>query len=329
VTASAPPAKGGVFHLLNPSGAAASFARAALDGATSPAPWARVSHEHPAHTETLVDWALQEGVRRLVVWGGDGTFHRVVGALWKRRALDRLELALVPAGTCNDLARRLDLSKYYWRRWESPSPEGTLASLTLARLRWDGPGGVSGEDVFVNNAGFGRPRDSYLRKDGPWGVLRSFRAVRTTVRWPAGRPQAIGRASPEAGRLDGLYYMMLVCSGPYFSGGLHFESAPSPEDGRLRAYLVPASSKTRLALRLLRGRAGFPLMDSKVTRLESERFEVETDAPVWPQADGEAPPESGTSRMVFETLPERVRLWRPASGEARPLDTGRSAGGPS
>ncbi len=263
------------------------------------APWALVARQNPRHTETLLDWALKTRVTRLVVWGGDGSLHRVVRCLWQRKALDKMELGLVPSGTCNDLARRLGLSWECWRRWETQSPHGRLAELTLARMGWkSAPDGSSldGEDIFINNAGFGRPRSLHKKKDTPWRVLKSFRPIRASVRW-------------GEGELRARCYMGLAVLGPFFSGGLHFEGDVSPEEGVLRFYLVPARSKIRLALRLFRGRLGAPLFDDKITKITAERIAVETDVPLWPQADGEPPPVKAARYVEFEVLPQKVKLW--------------------
>jgi diacylglycerol kinase family enzyme len=258
-----------------------------------------VTRQHPHHTETLLDWALKANINRLVIWGGDGTLHRVVKGLWQRKALDRMELALVPAGTCNDLARYYGLSKECWGRWESASPQGRLANLTLARMTWKSSPRApvaEGEDVFINNAGFGRPRPSYQKKDPPWRVLFSMKPIGVTARW-------------DQGSLEGRYYLALAALAPFFSGGLFFEPEVSPEDGVLRFYLVPARSKIRLAARLFRGRLGHSLYDRKITKLTTRRITLETDQPVWPQADGEPPPSKPARHIEFEVLPEKVRLW--------------------
>lgn len=283
-----------VFHILNPSPAGYNWVKATTDGNASHNPWGWVSKEHPEHIETLVDWALKEGVDRIVVWGGDGSFHRVVRRVWKQKALDRVELALIPAGTCNDLSRRMNLSKYFWRRWEADQPEvSRLVDFSLYEINWDA---VS--EIFINNAGFGRPRESFEKKEGSWGVLKSFQPIHVSARWPGGE-------------LQGNYYMALACSGPYFSGGLHFEKDQSPENDKFRLYLVPATSKLRLGLRLLRGKMGMPLFDAKVSRIEAGQVTLETDRPVWPQTDGEAPPEAGTRRIEIRLLPEKARVWCP------------------
>lgn len=286
-----------VFHILNPSGPARVWARAVTGRETRAWPWGWVSHEHPAHTETLIDWALKEGATRLVVWGGDGTFHRAVKFLRVRRAFDRVELALVPAGTCNDLARRMGLTKRHWRRWEEEKP-GRLARLSLGLLRY-GADNAMQEEVFVNNAGFGRPRSAFETRQAPWDVLMSFESIPVAAHWPGGG-------------MRGLYFMALACNAPYFSGGLHFEKKVSPEDDLLDFYFVPARSKPRLAARLILGRLGFPLYDGKITRVRAASLSLETERPVWPQADGEPPSYEGAQRVEFSLLPEKVNLWVPA-----------------
>jgi diacylglycerol kinase family enzyme len=263
--------------------------------------WAQVTPQHPLHTETLLDWALKVNVDRLVVWGGDGTFHRVVRGLWQRDALDKMELALVPVGTCNDLARRYGLSRECWGRWEAAVPTGRLARLTLGRVAWKASPRVpvfEGEDVFINNAGFGRPRPSAVKKDPAWRVLLSMKPIGVSGRW-------------DAGRFEGNYFMALAALAPYFSGGLHFEPDLSPEEGILRLYLVPARNKWRLAARLARGRFGYALFDNKITKITAKKIVLETTIPVWPQGDGEPPLPKPARYVEFEALPQTVKLWVP------------------
>ncbi len=151
-------------------------------------------------------------------------------------------------------------------------------------------------NYLINNAGFGRPRSSFEKKEPPWRVLFSMNPIGVSARW-------------EAGKLDGRYYFALAALAPYFSGGLFFEPHVSPEEGLLRFYLVPARNKIRLAARLLRGRLGRSLFDSKITKLTTNRLTIETDVPVWPQADGEPPPEKPARHLAFNVLPEKANLW--------------------
>ncbi len=68
-------------------------------------PWCEVakSKKSPKRVRQLLD----EGVERLLVWGGDGTVRRCIDTLVAENA--KVELAILPAGTANLLAKALDV----------------------------------------------------------------------------------------------------------------------------------------------------------------------------------------------------------------------------
>src|SRR4051812_27383065 len=105
-----------IFFLLNPSRAKNSWsyreigARQAKRHGWNPR-FGEVDRTLAHSTEQLIDQALQEDCSRLVVIGGDGSLHRVINILSQRKKLSSLELAVIPAGTCNDFARFLGLRR--------------------------------------------------------------------------------------------------------------------------------------------------------------------------------------------------------------------------
>ena len=68
-------------------------------------PWCEVdkSKKAPKQVRQLLD----EGVERLLVWGGDGTVRRCIDTIVAEEA--KVELAILPAGTANLLATALDI----------------------------------------------------------------------------------------------------------------------------------------------------------------------------------------------------------------------------
>jgi len=56
--------------------------------------------------ERCLEQAVEEGCTRVVVVGGDGSLHRAINALSQMKKM-KTEVAVVPAGTCNDFARSL------------------------------------------------------------------------------------------------------------------------------------------------------------------------------------------------------------------------------
>src|ERR1700733_3034668 len=65
----------------------------------------------PNSTDRLIDQALDEDCARMVVVGGDGSLHRSINLLSRKKKLTSMELAVVPAGTCNDFGRFIGLRR--------------------------------------------------------------------------------------------------------------------------------------------------------------------------------------------------------------------------
>ena len=77
---------------------------ALADAGFADPPWRQVSKSKKAPKQ--VRRLLDEGVERLLVWGGDGTVRRCIDTLVAEDA--KVELAILPAGTANLLAQALE-----------------------------------------------------------------------------------------------------------------------------------------------------------------------------------------------------------------------------
>ncbi len=63
----------------------------------------RVTYEY-GDVERFVNEAVRDGVKRLIVGGGDGSVNEIVDAMAKLPGDERPELAILPLGTANDFA---------------------------------------------------------------------------------------------------------------------------------------------------------------------------------------------------------------------------------
>jgi diacylglycerol kinase family enzyme len=249
----------------------------------------QVDRSRPHSMDDVLGRAFGDDFRRLVIVGGDGTLHRAVNIIQKRKRLAKTEFGIVPAGTCNDFARALKLET------QELAPAFQTACREPARPV---DLGRAGDALFVNNAGFGRRlQPTSKRRIGPWETLRSFTPIPLKVRW-------------DKGSIEGNFFMALVCNAPYFSGGLHFSTAPSMDDGQLDVFLVPELPKWRLALLLGLGKTGRALQHRKVIALKAPYIEFESGAPMWPQADGEPSPKAVRS-VTFSVDPEKAMIVAP------------------
>jgi diacylglycerol kinase family enzyme len=228
---------------------------------------------------------------RVVVASGDGG----VGPAADAAGAAGVPLAVVPAGTANDFARRMRL------------PEDVVAACRLAvhgRALRRMDLGRAGDRPFVNVASAGLPVRAtraaapLKRVLGPAayavggvGAGLLARPLPTTVSVD-GRPLFAGRA----------WQVMVACAGG-FGGGARIEGA-DPGDGLLDVVIIPAGSRRRLAgdaRALRRGRiAGRP----GVTRARGREVVVGLPPGTELNVDGELVPADGPLRVE----PGRFRL---------------------
>jgi len=194
--------------------------------------------------------ALPEGSRVLVA-GGDGTVHQLLPALVARR----LQLALLPGGTGNDLARALGLARLGWREALAHAQRAPAAAMDLGELTTPG----QPAQLFMSSltAGF----DAAI-------AIRAHAAPA----WLRGQPRYLWATLAEIGRLR-LYPLRVEADGvllhegpllfasslntPSYGSGMPAAPGARIDDGRLQLLRAgPFGRLGALAMmpRLLSGR---------------------------------------------------------------------------
>jgi diacylglycerol kinase (ATP) len=253
-----------------------------------------IDRKNPNSMDQLLRQAWEEDCRRVGVIGGDGTLHRVISVLQRQKHLDHMEIAPIPAGTCNDFARFLG---YHRKRMEDALRHACTGKAEPCDL-----GSMDGE-LFLNNAGIGRRPNSPLVMGRPGGkssrplqTLKNFRPIPLKAIW-------------EKGSIEGAFYMALACNAPFFSGGLHFSKKPVLTDGLMDIYFMPTLPKWRLFTHLVFGRLGKPVRPRQLISVQVKSIEIQAETDLWPQADGE-PPAKSVRRVIFSVAPEKAMIVR-------------------
>lgn len=273
------------FHILNPNG----VRRPAVHDFVQADPSLRLAWvektTHPTHLETILNWALVEGQTKICIWGGDGTLNRALQFLYDRSALDKVELALVPAGTCND----------FFRKNHSDQKEGIRQHFDLGRLSIGGQG-----KIFLNNAGFGRaPHSIRAKPRHPLMDILALTKKPIRLEWPE-------EGKVKQSSLD--VVLGLVCNSPYFNCGLHFDLQCDPKDSLLNGYFEKSQNKGFLIWKMFRGRCGKPLAGGKTVSVKSPKITVTSECDLYPQVDGEAASHGPTRKLIFEVQPKALSL---------------------
>lgn len=236
--------------------------------------------------------AAGSGAERLVVAGGDGS----VGPAAAAAAGAGVPLAVVPAGTANDFARRLGLPQDMEQAARLAARGERTRALELGRM--DGR-------PFVNVASLGLPAPA-ARRAGAW------KRALGPLAYAAGALHAGATARPVrcSARVDGTqvhegaaWQLTVACSGA-FGAGSSIEEA-DPADGALDLVAVAAGSRLRLP-RLAYGlrRGGLSEQDG-VTHARGREVRVEAPGGAAYNVDGELV-EQGPARFTVE--PAAFRL---------------------
>jgi YegS/Rv2252/BmrU family lipid kinase len=235
----------------------------------------------PGDAETLAA-ELAPQVDVLLVFGGDGTVHEVANGL--PLGGDGPLVALLPAGTGNDLARAIGVP---------PDPVAAATELEGARPRAldlldCGPrraaNGVNAGFAAAATDTLSRPVKKAL---GPVAyVVGGIKAGVSPPTWPA-RVEVGGRV------VEGEALAVVVGNGGSFGGGRWLLPDADPGDGLLDVLVVPAGvSKARLARHLARDRR----LPGDLPRLRGPAATVVTDMPC--RLDGEPFPTPGSVAVI-------------------------------
>ena len=248
--------------------------------------------------------------RRVVLVGGDGTLHAAANAPLRRLP----EVALVPAGRANNIARALGIPT---DRVGALAVAASMPARPMDALR------VATPDRFVYalealSAGFQADARAAYEADNSADLRQGLRALAGAVRrfspYPAQMELEVPLApgTHRAARLRSRRVAQIFLSNlPYFGYGFEVDPGADPADGRFEAIILEARNRRRL-LRLL-GAAwrGRHLGKRGVRRVQATRAELTEPLPLVADA---AP--LGTTTATVSVEPARLRVASPPPGAA-------------
>ncbi|MFF2272973.1 YegS/Rv2252/BmrU family lipid kinase [Agromyces sp. NPDC058136] len=267
-------------------------------------------------TRRLAIEAVASKPRALVIVGGDGTLSSVLDAV----VGSGIPLALVPAGTGNDLARALGLP---FEGHEAAATAAELAVVGVPRAIDVGEvESATGARHFLTVAALGF--DAHV----------SERTNR--LRWPRGRARYYLALLIELARLRPMRFEFAVDGGPLraapgtliavgstrsYGGGMPVCPAALPDDGLLDVTHVGPLGRVKLARLFPLLLRGAHVERPEVTTAQATRVDV--DAPgLVVYADGER---VGAGRATIRVVPGALTVLVPTASGAAASSTDASA----
>lgn len=186
----------------------------------------------------LVREALGDGCTTIVAAGGDGTWSNVGCAILREGAGKSVALALVAAGTGNDLAKSMGAPAFDYDRTAELVAEGRRRFIDAGRI---------GKGFFLNSVGFGFDA-SVLRTIEKMKWLRGSAVYTIAALRQLFSYEGLTVSSPDAA-LPAKSMMIIVANGGYLGGAFHIAPSATIQDGLLDSVIIsdmPAVERLKL-----------------------------------------------------------------------------------
>jgi len=250
--------------------------------------------------EQQIRAAVDSGVERLIVAGGDGSVHEAVNGIM--RADKDAALGVIPIGTGNDFAKAANI------------PLDWQAATRLLADRITSNSAIRRIDV-------GRMNDRYFGNGVGIGFDAKVSRIAADLSWPIGdliylvavfRAMADGIITPHMKIVaddytwDGPLTLANISNGPWVGGMFHIAPMADHADGILDLLIVAPVSGPRILRLLPKLMQGSHMNEPEISRVGVRKLQITVSAPVPSHMDGEIMP-LGTS-FDIEILPGVLAL---------------------
>jgi len=260
--------------------------------------------EGPGHASEIAESAV--GYDTLVTIGGDGTTNEIMNGIMERDGY-RPSLAIIPAGTGNDIARSLGL--FPFEEAVNILKNGSERPFDIIRVDAEENGRMFRRfSLLASSMGFSPSVDT-----SPWAkrilgpklayYLNTVRAIlahkspNMSVRW-------------GENKYEGKTWMVITSNVESVSGGsMRIAPGANPDDGRLWVTIVEPAPKLKMMLKVLpKVAAGEHVKESGFHYFPSDKIEITSDVSAIMDIDGEA---EWATKVAISIVPGAVWILAP------------------
>lgn len=272
----------------------------------------------PGDAIQLTRRAIADGVRGLVVLGGDGTLGEVVAGSLRQDGsaplADDIELSIIHQGTGGDLARGLDIPKDEAGAVDT-ALTGTRRRIDVGAARYTTAGGGSSARGFVSTANVGMAAEVVERVTGRLKRLGSNGAfaVATVGCLARNKPRPVRLRTAEGLDTSLGIVDVDICNNRYMGGGMLVAPDARLDDGTFDVVIIGSAGRIKLIRTFPKIYSGGHV-DDPLVRVERTR-ELVVDVPPGSSEqgvvlDGEL---VGSTPATFTVLPRAISVRVPAA----------------
>jgi YegS/Rv2252/BmrU family lipid kinase len=235
--------------------------------------------ERPGHAIELSRSAANAGRARIVAVGGDGTLNEVVNGVLASDRSAEVGVGLVGQGTGGDFRRTLGIA-HRLDAYVEALASGRERSLDVGAAQFHGHDGAPQRRWFLNilSVGMSGLVDRFVA-DSPRFLggkaayyLASVRALARCERARLAYRVSLG-GSARAAEIDS--YLLAICNGGYFGGGMNIAPMAGPDDGRFEVVSIDSPSKLAFPAYTRKIYSGGHLRLPGVTHFACDRIRID------------------------------------------------------
>jgi YegS/Rv2252/BmrU family lipid kinase len=248
--------------------------------------------EAPNHATELTKNVINNGAKRIVSFGGDGTLNEVIQGVISTSPGFRgdLELVVLGAGSSNDFDKTFEKIP-----WIEKIQGDKIIPIDLVRLDYINFNGESATRFFVNNSSIGvisQAGDRFNKVKGLTKIIKKISVdtaavlagVQTIATWNPMKVKLIVDGDTET---DVTLSNLTVYKNPFIAGDMYYNRCVDRGDGKLSVALVELESKLKLMAVIPSLFTGTALDKDGTRYIECEWLELQTDHNVVIETDGE------------------------------------------
>jgi diacylglycerol kinase (ATP) len=263
---------------------------------------------YPTHATELAMQAGEQGYKRVIAIGGDGTVHEVVNGIMQLPKSKRPVLGVVPVGSGNDFAHAagipLQADHAMNHALHAAASEIDIGRITDENGR---------QEYFDNTLGIGFDAVVTIRSH-KLPLLRGFVMYLTAVLQTiiVNHQPALMTIKSDSESWEQSTIMFTLCNGPREGGGFQVAPEAVTDDGLLHYVTIGKVSRAmmlRLVPEVMQGTHG---RFKQVRMGTCKKLSIVADKPLYIHADGEIYTSFGSNlrKADFEILPKALRVVR-------------------
>lgn len=265
---------------------------------------------HKYHTIDLVREAYQEGYRRFIAVGGDGTIHEVVSGIMSMNSADPdVTLAAIPVGTGNDWGREWGVTIDHSQAVDIIA-KGRTRVQDLAEVR-SVRNGTENIRYMANIGGLGFDANVCFKVDGykDAGKTGSNLYIKGLLRAFFGYTNKRFKIVVDGDTLyEGKVFSTAFGIGRYSGGGMLQTPEALPDDGLLDITVIKKIPKLKVIFNIKKLYSGDIYSIKQVIHTKGRNVHVESFPFAKVEVDGEA---VGFTPVTVTMMPQALRIIVP------------------